>query len=102
MPGLTVIRGRDALDDAAVDAALDAVCFFDTYDRERLYEDGEHLVVSTAYPDYPVQRVETDGGPVVLEGDLYDVSEAALPSTLRRVGRWAAAGDDRSLGSWLG
>ena len=101
MPGLSVVRGRDAFDDGAVDAALDALRFRDDYARETLYADGEYRIATTAYPSYPVRRVQTDGRVAVLDGELYDVPDAEVPATLERVGRWAAAGDDRALEQWL-
>ena len=101
MPGLSVVRGRDAFDDATLDAALDSLRFRDDYERETLYADGEYLVAATAYPSYPVRRVETDDWIAVLDGRLYDVADEDVPATLERVGRWAVEGDDAALEKWL-
>ena len=100
MPGLTLVGGRDALDDDAVDAALDSLRFFDSYDVETLYEDGERLLAATRYPEYPLYTVDGDERFVALEGELYDVAPADRDAVVRRVARWADGDDDR-LGSWL-
>ncbi len=101
MPGLSVVRGRDAFDDATLDAALDSLLFRDDYERETLYADGEYVVVATAYPSYPVRRVETDDWVAVLDGRLYDVADEDVPATLERIGQWAVDGDDEALSEWL-
>ena len=101
MPGLSVVRSRDAFDGATLDAALDSLRFRDDYERKTLYADGKYLVAATSYPSYPVRRVETDDWVTVLDGRLYDVDDDEVPWTLERVGRWAAEGDDAALNEWL-
>jgi asparagine synthase (glutamine-hydrolysing) len=98
MPGLSIVReDGDAAD--AFEAGLSAVRFFEEY-RTTVHYEGEALTVaSTGYERYPVRRVDTEAGPVVLEGYLYDVDD--VPAHLADVAAWVAADDRAALRSWI-
>jgi asparagine synthase (glutamine-hydrolysing) len=97
MPGTTIVTGAPT---GAVDDALDAVQFFDTYGRTDVVSDGDVNVAHTGYDSYPVRQLSVDGYTVLLEGYLYGTEDvtAALASLADRL----AAGDREAVGEWIG
>lgn len=99
MPGLSVACGETSDVATSVDRAIDETRFFDHYDTRVLLESDRVLVGETTYEGYPIERVETEHGTVLLEGILYDVDDVA--AHLERVAAMVEAGDLEGLREWV-
>ncbi|WP_224338536.1 asparagine synthase-related protein [Haloprofundus halobius] len=99
MPGLTVVRGTDELDDASLSKSLENVRFLDWYEVHEDFHASSTYVGHVGYEEYPVETVEFDGGLAVLEGYLYDVEDTA--EEVRKVAEWMQEGDSANLERWL-
>ena len=96
MPGTSLLRGDVPTDP---DPLFESVRFSDEYETRRQCSRDRTLVATTGYPSYPVTEVETEEALVVLEGRLYDVSEAE--ATLRRLADALLDGRLGDVTDWL-
>jgi len=99
MPGLSLIRTEEEIDDQALDRARDVVRFFDEYACRELYRTADTALLATGYEEYPVDVVETDEAVVALEGHFYDVENPE--EALNDVASWMTHGRTEQVATWL-